>query len=301
MIKSFLLSQNFLPNIYTKGAETGDPMPVSCILLLPLDSLVHVRRKHLVFSLSATPGCVKPWFSSFLFPYAILIAWNKSRKLSYTEDEAWWTLLKHRSETILSIRNFVRKTKNCMNSKGYGTWWRQDSAFPTKKYCTVTWSEEIQQLTKAWHSTHVYASTAATADLSTVSLEANWSTKHNVIKPWWNALCWRSSPAEQHNNPSKLDQTKRSTHFFWQEFSPRIPARRNSMHCLCLFVWSCYQLLWRITFCWSCYLCFHNLQGYGLALNPRYGYRWHGKDPFHLNASNIRWTGQILQSLVRWL
>jgi len=60
MIKSFLLSQNFLPNIYTKGAETGDPMPVSCILLLPLDSLVYVRRKHLVFSLSATPGCVKP-------------------------------------------------------------------------------------------------------------------------------------------------------------------------------------------------------------------------------------------------
>jgi hypothetical protein len=36
-------------------------------------------------------------------------------------------------------------------------------------------------------------------------------------------------------------------------------------------------------------------------LNPRYGYRWHGKDPFHLNASNIRWTGQILQSLVWWL
>lgn len=105
MIKSFLLSQNFLPNICTKGAETGDPMPVSCNLLLPLDSLVHARRKHLVFFLSANPGCVKPWFCSFLFPYEILIAWNKSRKLSYTEDEAWSTLLKHRSETILSIRN----------------------------------------------------------------------------------------------------------------------------------------------------------------------------------------------------
>ncbi len=247
-------------------------MPVSCILLLPLDSLVHARRKHLVFFLSGTPGCVKPWFSSFLFPYAILIARNKSRKLSYTENEAWWTL-KHRSETILSIRNFVRKTKNCMNIKGYGTWWRQDSAFPTKKYRTVTWSEEIQQLTKAWHSTHVYASTTATANLSTVSLEANWSTKHNVIKLWRNALCWGSSPAEQHNNLSKLDQTKGPHTFsgrnsllmfswnestrlspapYWcsitwtsleyssktwgLEVSPRIPARRNSMHCLCLFV-----------------------------------------------------------------
>lgn len=105
--------------------------------------------------------------------------------------------------------------------------------------------------------------------------------------PYWCSITWTS-----------LEYSSKT---WGLEVSPCIPARRNSMHCLYLFVWSCYQLLWRITFCWPCSLCFHNLQGYGLALNSRYGYRWQGKDSFHLNASDIRWTGQILQSLVWWL
>lgn len=101
--------------------------------------------------------------------------------------------------------------------------------------------------------------------------------------PYWCSITWTS-----------LEYSSKT---WGLEVSPHIPARRNIMHCLCLFVWPCYQLLWRITFCWPCSLCFHNLQGYGLALNSRYGYRWQGKDPFHLNASNIRWNGQMLQSL----
>ncbi len=104
--------------------------------------------------------------------------------------------------------------------------------------------------------------------------------------PYWCSITWTS--------------LEHSSKTWGLEVSPCIPARRNSMHCLCLFVWPCYQLLWRITFAGHvpyAFTIFKAMAGIELQIWIQMTRKW--SLPFKCFQHKVNWTN--LTTLVWWL
>ncbi len=103
--------------------------------------------------------------------------------------------------------------------------------------------------------------------------------------PYWCSITWTS--------------LEHSSKTWGLEVSPCIPARRNSMHCLCLFVWPCYQLLWRITFAGHvpyAFTIFKAMAGIELQIWIQMTRKW--SLPFKCFQHKVNWTNLTISGLM---